>query len=83
MLAAVGERSYRVAERGPVDSGDGVRWMRGWLVVGPRCIAAAAADVVPGLVSGPCGIVAGQSGVVFCGTMKCPVHEASWPGSRA
>ena len=49
MLAAVGERSYRVAERGPVDSGDGVRWMRGWLVVGPRCIAAAAADVVPGL----------------------------------
>ena len=45
MLAAVGEQSYRC----PVGSGDDVRWMRGWLVVGPRCIAAAAADIVPGL----------------------------------
>ena len=49
MLAAVGEQSYRVAERCPVGSGDDVSWMRGWLVVGPRCIAAAAADIVPGL----------------------------------
>ena len=49
MLAAVGEQSYRVAERCPVGSGDDVRWIRGWQVVGPRCIAPAAADVVPGL----------------------------------
>ena len=49
MLAAVGEQGYRVAERCQVGSGDDVSWMRGWLVVGPRCIAAAAADVVPGL----------------------------------
>ena len=49
MLAAVGEQGYRVAERCPVGSGDDVHWMRGWLVVGPRCIAAAAADVVPRL----------------------------------
>jgi hypothetical protein len=28
---------------------DGIQWMRGWLVVGPRCIEAAAVDVVEGL----------------------------------
>ena len=49
MLAAVEEQGYCVAERCPVGSGDDVHWMRGWLVVGPRCIAAAAADAVPGL----------------------------------
>jgi hypothetical protein len=26
-------------------AGDDVHWMRGWLVVSPRCIAAAAVDV--------------------------------------
>jgi len=49
MLAAVGEQSCRVAERCLVGSGDDVSWMRSWLVVGPRCIASAAADVVSGL----------------------------------
>jgi hypothetical protein len=29
--------------------GDDIHWMHGWLVVGPRCIAVAAADVVAGL----------------------------------
>jgi hypothetical protein len=33
-------------------AGDDVHWMRGWLVVGPQCIAVAAVDVVAGL----CGV---------------------------
>jgi hypothetical protein len=49
MLAAVGEQGYRVAERCLVGSGNDVHWMGGWLVVGPRCIAVAAANVVAGL----------------------------------
>ena len=48
MLAAVGEQGYRVAERCPVGS-----WRRRtpevWLAdLRSRCVAAAAADVVPG-----------------------------------
>ena len=42
-----GEQGYRVAERCPVGSGDDVHLMLGWLVVGSRCSAAAAAYVVP------------------------------------
>ena len=30
-------------------AGDDIHWMHGWLVIGPRCIAVAAADVVAGL----------------------------------
>jgi hypothetical protein len=61
--------------------GDDVHWMRSRLVVGPRCITAAAANVVAGLrgtrqrtvprrvVPGLRGVVAGQSDVVFCWAM--------------
>jgi len=31
-------------------AGDDVHWMHGWLVVGPQCIAVAAADEVEGSV---------------------------------
>jgi hypothetical protein len=81
MLAAVGER-VTMWRRGAWSSvGDDIHWMHGWLVVGPRCIAVAAVDVVAGLcdtrqrtvprrvVPGPRGIVAGQSGMVFCWAM--------------
>ena len=73
------ENRVTVLQRGVrLAVGDDVHWMRGWLVVGPRCIAAAAVDVVAGLcgarqrtvprrvVPGPRGIVAGQLCVVFC-----------------
>jgi uncharacterized protein YndB with AHSA1/START domain len=68
--------------------------MRGWLVVGPWRIAAAAIDEVAGLrgarhrtvprrvVPGQRGIVTGHSRLVFCWAMHWPFHEVSWPGSR-
>ena len=53
---------------------DDVHWMRSWLVVCPRFIAMAAADVVAGLCAAKKRTVPGR---------VVPGHEAPWLGSQA